>query len=579
MEYALIGVIGIATIVAVSIFAGRLGLAAPLILVLVGVGYSFIPGVPPIHITPNLILEIVLPPLLYAAAIQVPIVDFRRNLGSITILSVTLVIVTTLVIGFFLYLVLPKFGLPPCFAIGAIVSPTDAVAATAVAKRLGLPTKLVSLLEGESLVNDASALVLLRVAVAAIALGGSSFHLGEVTFDFALAVVVALVIGFATGIVTVFVRAKLTDSVFDTAISFVVPFVAFIPTELLGASGVLAVVVAGLYSGARGSRVFSVQSRMSERINWRTIQFILENGVFLFMGLQLKTIVTDGRPADLGVGTSIGLGLAVVVILLLVRAAVVFPMLWRMSRNRRQAMQMGPRLEALLERVEGRTPEEDARRERRFAQRDRMIERRSADIKDLQDNAIDWRGGIVMVWAGMRGVVTVAAAQTLPADTPFRPQLILLAFTVAIVTLLGQGLSLPAVIRWTKITGSDRDAVRRELGSLLVEMESAGEDLLDNPDLVLPNGQKPDQQVLDRLKGSLESRTDLELQKFDQPTVEDAEHIDVSRQYQLLRWEVLEAQRAMLLEAKSKGSYSSRIVSRAETMLDVEEARLQMGND
>ncbi|MDO9398084.1 MAG: cation:proton antiporter, partial [Herbiconiux sp.] len=293
MRLEIVAVLCLIIIVGVSALSPKLKLATPILLVVIGIAISVIPGVPPVHVPSELILAVVLPPLLYSSAINLPLVDFRRNFGSISVLSVLLVIVSAVVTGFLLYMILPDLDLAAAIALGAVISPTDAVAATSIGKRLGLPPRLVAVLEGESLVNDASALVLLRTAIAAsagtIALGG----FGGVVVDFGYSSVVAVVVGLAVGFVAVFFRSRLHDSVLTTAVSFVIPFVAYIPAESIGASGVLAVVVAGLYTGHMGAKHFSASTRISERLNWRTIQFLLENGVFLLMGLELKDIVVD----------------------------------------------------------------------------------------------------------------------------------------------------------------------------------------------------------------------------------------------------------------------------------------------
>src|SRR5699024_4341374 len=229
-------------------------------------------------------------PLLYSSAVRLPVTDFRRNVRMIAWLSVVMVIVTAVVIGVVVHLVFPDISLPLGIALGAVVSPTDAVAATSIGKRLGLPHRLMTILEGESLVNDASALVVLRTALAAVA---GAFSVWQAIGDFALAVLLAVLVGGAVGLVTVAIRSRIADPVVTTAISFGIPFVAYFVTEHLHASGVLAVVVAGLVVGHRGMKRLSVQDRQSEETNWATIQFLLENGVFGLMGLQLPELVAE----------------------------------------------------------------------------------------------------------------------------------------------------------------------------------------------------------------------------------------------------------------------------------------------
>jgi NhaP-type Na+/H+ or K+/H+ antiporter len=464
----------------------------------------------------------------------------------------------------------PDLNLGAAIALGAIVSPTDAVAATAVAKKLGLPTKLVAVLEGESLLNDASALVILKSAIAAT---GVAVSLWAVAGDFVFSVVVAIAIGLLVGFVTVFARARLNDSVLETASSFAIPFIAYIPTESLGASGVLAVVVAGLYSGHNGAKHFTAQARISERLNWRTVQFILENGVFLLMGLQLKTIVGQVPEGELGVGGAVLLGLLLCVLLLVIRVLFVIPIIIGLRRSQKRSVGRESQLSDGLDRLRNRPDPDGARQARQRNRVTKYLQRKEADITDLQGSRIDWRSGVVVSWAGMRGVVTLAAAQSLPLNTPFRPQLILIAFTVGIVTLLGQGGTLPWVIRLTGIQGTDATADRRELAELFGEVGQAALAVIDNPDAQLPDGQKPDPAVVERVRQETQNQIDGARERVDQQSGEAVE-LGPQQQYLILRTEVLAAQRAALLEARSRGSYSSRILGRAEAMLDIEESRL-----
>ncbi len=574
MEIALIAVIGVVTVVAVAAFSKQLGVAAPLVLVVVGIATSFLPGLPSSILVPSwVILSLVLPPLLYSSAVQVQLTDFRRNLGTISMLSVFLVIASAFIVGFLLHALLPALDLGSAIALGAVVSPTDAVAATSVAKRLGLPTRLVAVLEGESLVNDASALVLLKAAIGAAGAGLSIWAIGG---DFLYSVVVAVGIGLIVGVVNVWVRAKLKDSVLETAISFIVPFVAYIPTESLGASGVLAVVIAGIYTGHRAARSFTAQARLSEQINWRTIQFLLENGVFLLMGIQLNSIMNKAQGGVLGVWGAFGIGLLLCVVLLVIRALFVFPIVWQLKANQRRAPEVGERLSDGLERVRTereKQPPQDERTERRWNRFTRYLERREADVTDLQDSPIGWRGGVVLTWAGMRGVVTLAAAQTLPDNTPYRAPLVLIAFTVAIVTLLVQGGTLPLLIRRLGITGSDAAADRRELAGLLEEMSKAGLAAIDHPDDEVTDGRSYDPDVVERVRQDTMLRVEAQWERAEREESETPV-FGPHQQYQALKEQVLEAERTALLDARSRGSYSSRVLLHAQVMLDFEESRI-----
>jgi NhaP-type Na+/H+ or K+/H+ antiporter len=566
MELALFGVIGVVTIVAAGFFSSKLGVASPLLLMLIGVGYSFIPGAPTV-VPHDLILLGLLPPILYSAAVQVPVVDFRRNFGSITALSVTLVLVTAFVTGFILYVIFPDLSLAAGIAIGAVISPTDAVAATALGKKLGLPPRLVTILEGEGLVNDATALVLLRSAIAAIA---STVTFWEVIGDFVFAVAVAIAIGYVVGYITVRLRAQLRDPVLDSAVSFAVPFVAFIPAEHFGASGVLAVVVAGLYSGHKGAQYFSSQARISERLNWRTVQFVLENGVFLLMGLEISVIIVD---AGMSAVHAVTIGLLMVVVVTVVRFLFVAPLVLTLRRAGARAEVKQTRYRMLLDRVRQRKdlPEELERRRERA---ERIYERRQTDLEQLRAEGLGWKGGIVLGWSGMRGVVTLAAAQSLPEDMEYRSQLILIAFTVAVVTLLVQGGTLPWLIRLTGIRGSDAGADRRELATLLEEMGEAGLATLENPSLQLPDGEELDETAIERVRTDTMLGTEAAWERAEHGAGVDGLVHSPQRQYRALRREVLQAERDALLDARSRGAYPSRVLVRAQSMLDLEETRL-----
>jgi len=566
----LFGVVALVTIVAAGVFSRKLGVASPLLLILVGFGFSYIPGAPTV-VPHDIVLLGLLPPILYAAAINVPVVDLRRNFSTISALSVGLVLVTTFGTGLILYAIFPDLSLAGGIALGAVISPTDAVAATALGKKLGLPPRLVTILEGESLVNDATALVLLRSAILAIS--------GSVTFwgvlgDFAFAVVVALVVGLAVGFVTVRVRARLSDPVLDTAISLAVPFLAFIPAETLGASGVLAVVAAGLYSGHNGARRFTAQTRISERINWRTVQFLLENGVFLLMGVEISAIIADVLDQDLSVRAAVGFGLLMVGCIIVIRFLFIGPLLLLLRRRGEQAEQRQSRFRAMLERLRRRSSG-DAQSERRQDRAERTYRRREIDIEQLAAEGFGWRGGVILSWSGMRGVVTLAAAQSLPESIPYRSQLVLIAFTVAVVTLLLQGGTLPWVIRASGIRGSDHAADRRELAELLDEMGAAGLAVLENPEFSLPEGESIDEEVVARVRHDtlLSAESAWERARFGagEASLAQSPH----RQYRSLRQEVLQAEREALLEARSTGSYPSRILSRAQAMIDLEETRLE----
>ncbi|GAA2232209.1 sodium:proton antiporter [Herbiconiux moechotypicola] len=542
MRPELVAVVCLIIVVGVSVLAPKLRLATPILLVVIGIGISVIPGVPPVHVPSEWILAGVLPPLLYASAINLPLVDFRKNLGSISILSVLLVIVSALITGFLLFMVLPDLNIAAAIALGAVISPTDAVAATSIGKRLGLPPRLIAVLEGESLVNDASALVLLRTSIAATAGTIAFAGFGGFAIDFGYSSVAAVAMGLVVGVVTVFVRSKLPDPVLTTAVSFVIPFLAYIPAEAIGASGVLSVVVAGLYTGHMGAKHFTASARISERLNWRTIQFLLENGVFLLMGLEIKDIflsaLSPTAEADgLDAIGSIGLGLAAAAVLFVLRFLFVGPLL--------------------------------------VVQRARLHKRDPLSTEARE--ATGWRGGLVVSWAGMRGVVTVAGAQSLPESIPYRDQLVLIAFTVSIATLVFQGGTLPWLIRVTRLRGVDEAADHAEFATLVDELRAAGQQVLEEPGLSLPSGEVIDEGVIDRVRGDAELRSESAWERA-RAADPESEGSAPHRQYRVLRLEVLRAERVALLDARHRGAYSSRILVRAQLMLDQEESRLQQSD-
>lgn len=569
MEIPLVIVIGVTLIVAFSLVAKRLGIAAPIVLLIAGIGISYIPGVPEIDIPSGIILMVVLPPILYAAALQVPVIDFRRNLRSITSLSVLLVVVSAVGTGFLLYLLLPELNLAAAIALGAVISPPDAVAATSIGKKLGLPPRLLTVLEGEGLVNDATALVLLRSAIAISAGGVATVWEGVV--DFGFAVTVAIAIGLVVGFVTVWVRTRIDDPLVDTAIALLVPFLAYIPAEELNASGVLSVVIAGLFVGHNSARFIDVQSRLAERVTWRSLQFILEHGVFLLMGVEIRALIAHIDPAELPAINAIGIGLIASVALIVIRFLWVNPMVYFLQRRAERDEARILRLREGLDQL-GDYGESNPRFERRRQQGEKMYRRKLSDIDHTRSDGLDWRGGLVLSWSGMRGVVTLAAAQSLPEETPYREQLILIAFTVAVVTLVLQGGTLPWLIRVLKIEGADVQADRKLVAQLLEEISTEGLTVLDQPAKILGAGTEIDPSVVERVRSDTLLRIDAAWERANYD-IQGGETPHL--QYRKLRNAVVMKEHEALLKARSTGHYSSRVLREAQSMLELEETRLQ----
>jgi CPA1 family monovalent cation:H+ antiporter len=388
----------LASVTAVSGLARRLRVPPPFLLVVAGLAVSYVPGVPEVSLDPHLVLVLVLPPLLYAAALSTAYADFADNLRPIGLLSVGLVLVTTLAVAGVATLVVPDLSMAAAVALGAIVAPPDAVAATAVGRRLALPRRVLVILEGESLLNDATALVSYRIAVSAAVAGGAT--LGGALRDFATAALGGAAIGLALGMVLAAVRRRLDDPLLENAVSLLTPFAAFLPAEKAHASGVLAVVVTGLYLGRRAPVLLSSGARLQGQALWGMVTFLLEGLVFALIGLQLPQVV-DALGDDSAV--AIGTAATVTVTVVLVRFAWVFPATylprWLSSRLRQR------------------------------------------------DPSPPWRYPFLIGWAGMRGVVSLAAAFALPRDMPGRDLILFVTFCVIVATLLVQGLTLPWLVR------------------------------------------------------------------------------------------------------------------------------------
>jgi CPA1 family monovalent cation:H+ antiporter len=564
MDLLTVGVLAAVAVVAVTALAPRVGVAAPLLLVVLGVAISLVPGVPAVEVEPEWVLAGVLPPLLYATSVSVPTMDFRRDLTAISGLSVLLVVVTAVALGALLTWLVPGIPLATGIAVGAVISPTDAVA-TSIVRRSGVGPRVVTVLQGESLLNDASALVLLRSAVVATA---ASVSLWEVAGDFAFAVVVAVAVGAVVGRLSLAVRSRVADPHLTTAISFIVPFVAYLPVEHLGASGLVATVAAGLVAGS-GAHRLRPQDRIAEAANWRTLELLLEGAVFLLMGLELSGLVTEVLDDHGDLWTALGLGGLAAAVVLAVRAGYVAVLLATLSRRARRGVSARGYLAAIGDRVDaaGTTAAAEPRRRRVRAR----ITRRIADIDYLQTEPLGPREGAVLVWAGMRGVVTLAAAQSLPSDTPQRALLVLVAFTVAAGTLLVQGGTLGWLVRRLGLS-RDEAGDRADLDRLVAEMGRAAGDLLARPDLRRRDGSAYAPEVLAR------ARLVAERQAAD--VDEDAEagedRASTAAQYRELRLAVLDAQRTALLRVRDLGTAGSGALTEALRVLDADQISLEL---
>ncbi|MGZ5404398.1 MAG: Na+/H+ antiporter [Nocardioides sp.] len=524
MEIAFFLVAMTVVVLAGTAVSERIGLPPPLLLIVVGVAGSFLPMIPEIHLEPEVVLLGLLPPLLYAAAVQTSLVDFNANRRSILLLSVGLVAFTAAGVAVVVHLLLPDLGWPLAFAIGAVVAPPDAVAATAIGRRIGLPRRIVTILEGESLLNDATALVALRTAIAAAGLAGA--HEGGVSMayvagDFARAAIGGLMVGFFVFVAVAWLRKKVTDPLLDTGISFVVPFGAYITAERFHASGVVAVVIAGLLLGHKAAIIQTAQSRLTERTNWRTIAFILENTVFLLIGLQAHWIITDVGASEVSAGRIAALCAATLVAVVVLRLLWVFPARYLLVRPG-------------IDPATGRTPPPSST--------------------------------FILGWAGMRGVVTLAAAFVIPEEAPYREILLLIAFTVVAGTLLLQGLTLPWFARRLNVPAPDPAADALARATLLQQASKAGFARLDEFEHDDPHG------VHDLIRQRIDQRNFAAWERLGTVADEEAP----SELYARVRIAMIEAERQRVLEIRSGGTVASDVVAEVLAMLDIEESMLDV---
>jgi monovalent cation/hydrogen antiporter len=514
------GLAEVVVLVAVSVLgvalARRLGLLAPILLVVVGLGLSFVPGFPEVHLEPELVLVGILPPLLYVAAIEMSVPAFRFNLRPILLLAVGLVIFTALVVGVVLHALLPEVPFALCVALGAVLAPPDAVAATAVARRIGLPRRVVTILEGESLINDATALVLLRVSVGAAT--GAAVGVLDIGGDVLLAAGGGVAIGAVGAVVIGLLHRRIKDPLLDTALSLLTPFLIVLPTEAVHSSGVVAVVVAGLYLGHRMPTLMSAASRLQTDAFWQLARFLLEGMVFLLVGLQLRDVLTR---LDTPWGEVAWITGAIILTLVLTRFVWIFPATY---------------VARLVPRVRSRGP-----------------------LPPLNAPA-------VIGWAGMRGVVTLAAALALPTEDEVaypRDLFIWIAFAVIVVTLVGQGATLPAVARRLRLPPDDPTKDTLAEAAIQSAASRAARERLE----VLADGAP--ERVLERLRDLAEHRTNKVWERL------GGAGETPSRAYGRLRREMIEAEREVFRVARDEGRIDEEVLRRAQRDLDLEESLLQ----
>jgi Na+/H+ antiporter len=506
---------------AVTAVSRRLRLPAPLTLVVAGLAISAIPGVPSYELDPDLVLYAILPPLLYSAALDSSAIQIRAKIRPITLLAVGLVLFTTVAVGLVAWWLVPGLPLAAALALGAVVAPPDAVSAVVIGRRLGLPRRVMTLLAGESLFNDATALTALRVAVAAAV--GTGFSLWSGVGGFLLTAAGGVAMGAVLGRVVHQIRLRLGDPKLESALGLVVPFTAYALAEQVHLSGVLAVVVTGLYLGHHAPQA-GYATRLQDLAVWQAADTVLEAFVFALIGLQLPAVVRGVG----AVGPLLVAAAAVIATVVLARILWVFPAIYL------------PR--ALFRRVSARDP------------------------------APPWQVAAVVSWAGMRGVVTLAAASAIPRVTesgapfPGRSEIIFLAFCVTVATLLLHGLTLPWVIRRLGVQSreshqdalAEADAIHTATQAALQRLETVSDGAPDS--------------VTSRLRRLAEHRSHSVWERLGRPETELGEAPSVI--YRRLRLEMLAAERETLVGLRDIGRIDDEVLTRTLHDLDLEEALL-----
>jgi monovalent cation/hydrogen antiporter len=510
----------IVAVAGLSVLARVVRVPYPILLVLGGLVIGFVPGMPEVTLPPELVLVAFLPPLLYWSGFFASPRDLRADARTISLLAVGLVLATTAAVAVAAMAMVDGMTWPVAFALGAIVSPTDPLAASAIGRRLGVPRRLLTVLEGESLVNDATALVAYRVAVAAAVTG--SFVAWQAGLRFVAGAAGGVVIGLLVGWLVAEVRRRLDDPVVEIVVSVFTGYAAYLPAELLDVSGVLAAVTTGLYVGWRAPQLATAPTRLLGFSFWEVLVYLANAVLFILVGLQLRPILEElaGTP----VAVLLAQGALISAVVVAVRIA------WGFSV---------PYLVRLLDR------------------RPSQVMRR-----------VEAKGRLLLGWSGMRGAVSLAAALALPLDFPLRDLILFLTFSVILFTLVVQGLTLPALIRRLRFEEDDseeREEVQARLAATYAALdrleELAGEDWTRDD-------------TIERLQGLYEFRR--RRLKARGGYLEDDGAEDRSQAYQRLLRELLEAQRRAIVRLRNEGQISSDVMHRIERELDLEDSRLEI---
>jgi CPA1 family monovalent cation:H+ antiporter len=512
-------------IAALAVLARKLQIAYPILLVIGGLLLGLIPGLPVLRLNPDLVFVLFLPPLLFPPALFTPWREFRANLAPILMLAIGLVLFTTVVVAWFAHRFI-GFPLATGFVLGAIISPPDAVAVVAITQTLRVPRRIIAILDGESLVNDATSFTTYRFAVAAAVTG--AFSLTEASVRFVTVVIGGIVAGMAVGWVAATVQRRLDDASVQTTLSLVTPYVAYLAAESVHVSGVLAVVVAGLSLGWRSPEILTSRMRLVARTVWGMVGFILNGFIFILIGLQLPEVVRNLSGRTLS--EAIRLAAMVVVVIILVRVLWLF------------AVTYLPRI--LSQRFRSRFPQPS------------------------------WRHLTLMSWAGMRGVDSLAAALALPFVTlkgtsfPQRGLIVFLTFSVILGTLVLQGLSLPWLIRWLNIT-DDLSLEEEERTARLQANQAALAKIT-----AFAKSRKFDEQVVVRVRSEYEDRI-LQLTGNEQGK---ANQSLFTPEYEELSKEGLGEERRTILQLRNERVINDHVLRRIQRDIDLSEVRLQQSD-
>jgi len=514
-------------VVALAIVAPYLKIPYPILLVFGGLLLGFVPGLPQFTLNPDLIFLLFLPPLLYSSAWTTSWRDFHANLRPISLLAIGLVLFTTILVAIVAHAIVPGLPWAAAFVLGAIISPTDAVAATSIAQRLGVPRRIVTIIEGESLVNDASGLVVYQFAIAAVVTG--TFSLASASLQFVVNSVGGILIGLAIGLILTQVHRFLNNPPLEITITLLTPFAAYLIADGLHVSGVLATVTAGLYLAWRAPVLFSADTRQQALAVWNNLVFLLNGLVFIFIGLQLRGILNALQVTQRTVVSLLWYATIVCITTIVVRVLWVFPATYL------------PRL--LSRRVRKRDPHPG------------------------------WRNIVVIAWTGMRGVVSLAAAFALPQVTqsgapfPDRALILFLTFCVIFVTLVLQGLSLPFLIHRLGLK-DDGVAEREEANARQTTAQAA----LTRINELIEQGNVP-KEAAEHLRTHYEVRVKSIMDASD--GVEHTQNENHLATYQYLQQQTLKAEQDAAISLRSQGAISDEVFRRVERELDLDEQRLE----